>query len=141
MGSTKKKVSFDMEPGLLSDVRSLCESRGITPADFYRDAVKEKLERDARHWITIYIPIMGDIEKVTVDMTWYELELFEASDMMRDDFDAVHQGILRKKSPTADEQTFTDWASGESSRAHNPVILEILGELGRVYFFTKNRYA
>ena len=143
MSSAKKKVSFDIDPGILSDVQSLCRSRGIRPADFYRDAVKEKMEKDAGKWITIYIPKAGKIVKTTIDINWYRLQVFDASEMMRNDFGAVHEGILREKSEDEIEELVENRKYNFdqiSQREHETVISEILADRGEVSFFTKNRY-
>ena len=42
----KKKVSFDIDPDLLDDIKKYCVEKKIKQADFLRDAAKEKLARE-----------------------------------------------------------------------------------------------
>ena len=63
MKLTKKKVSFDIDPKILSDVQSFCDANNRKVSDFYRAAVKEKIERE-KQYITIFVPrSKGIIEK------------------------------------------------------------------------------
>jgi len=91
---TKKKVSFDIDPKLLSDIRSLCKIKDIKLADFFREASLNKLETE-EVFMTILVPYNGKIEKFTVEKKEYDIDLFEASEIMKINVGAKCEGILR----------------------------------------------
>ena len=140
MKQAKKKASFDIDPEILSDVKNLCQSRNMKVADFYRAAVEEKLKRD-REYITIYIPVAGKIEKATIEQKIYDIDIFEASEKMKENVGAVNEGVLRFKSNEELSEMFEDLSKeDQEARIYHPVIFELLQDLGKVAFFTKQKY-
>jgi hypothetical protein len=93
---TKKKVSFDIDQKLLTDIKSLCKIKDIKLADFFRDASLRKLENE-EIYMTILVPTNGKIEKFTVEKRNYEIDIFEASQEMKINVDAKCEGVIRMK--------------------------------------------
>lgn len=93
----KKKVSFDIDPDLLDDIKKYCTENRIKQADFLRDSAKEKLSRD-KNYLTILVPIDGTIKKFVINKNDYDIDLFEASQEMKESVDAKKEGVLRIKS-------------------------------------------
>ena len=91
---TKKKVSFDIDQKLLSDIKSLCKIKDIKLADFFREASLKKLENE-EVFMTILVPHNGKIEKFTVEKRKYDIDLFEASEIMKINVDAKCEGVIR----------------------------------------------
>ncbi len=94
MKLVKKKVSFDIDADILSDVQSFCKVNNRKISDFYRTAVKEKIEREIKH-VTIYVTRpKGIIEKYTVKKDKVDIDFFEATHEMKVNVNAVMQGII-----------------------------------------------
>jgi len=92
----KKKVSFDIEPKLLSDIKLYCTENNIKQSTFFRDAAKEKLERD-KSFLTILVPLDGTIKKFLVSRAMYDIDIFDASEQMQTMVGARKEGVLRIK--------------------------------------------
>ena len=90
----KKKVSFDIDQKLLSDIKSMCKIKGIKLADFFREASYKQLESE-EIFMTIFVPHDGRIEKFTIEKRKYEIDLFEASEVMKINVGAKCEGIIR----------------------------------------------
>jgi len=92
----KKKVSFDIDPDLLDDIKKYCVENKIKQADFLRDAAKEKLARD-KTYLTILVPFDGTIKKFVINKNHYDIDIFEASQAMKESIEATQEGVLRIK--------------------------------------------
>ncbi len=92
----KKKVSFDIDPDLLDDIKKYCTENKIKQADFLRDSAKEKLSRD-KNYLTILVPTDGTIKKFVINKNDYDIDIFEASQEMKESVDAKKEGVLRIK--------------------------------------------
>ena len=92
----KKKVSFDIDPDLLDDIKKYCTENRIKQADFLRDSAKEKLARD-KNYLTILVPIDGTIKKFVINKNDFDIDLFEASQEMKESVEAKKEGVLRIK--------------------------------------------
>ena len=95
----KKKVSFDIDQKLLVQIKDLCTIKRMKLADFFREAAREKLERDERY-ISIYVPLDGKIIHFQVDIDLYEVDIFEASEDMKANVNAVCEGVVRFRADT-----------------------------------------
>jgi hypothetical protein len=123
MKLVKKKVSFDMDAKVLSDVQSFCKENNRKVADFYRNAVNEKLEREKKH-ITIYVAQpKGFIEKFSVNKEDIDIEFFEPTYNMKVNVNAAKQGIIRI---SEDDDLNPD--------------LKSCAVDDKIYFFTKEEY-
>ena len=124
MEQKKQKVSFDIDTDTLSDIKSLCQSRNTRVADFYRDAVREKLDRE-KDYITIFYLKEGVIEKETIRKEDYKLVIFEATKKMKDNAGAINEGIL----------SFKKGGKGGTNKNMDKNL-----SLEQINFFTKQRY-
>ena len=122
MSLNKKKVSFDIEPDILSDIKKYCVENKIKQSDFFRDSAKEKLERD-KSYFTILVPVNGSIQKFVINKEVYDIDIFEASESMKEAVNAKKEGVLRLK-------------NGFENQA-NQNIKDIINTLGKVAFFIK----
>ena len=92
----KRKVSFDIDPDLLDDIKKYCIENRIKQADFLRDSAKEKLARD-KNYLTILVPNDGTIKKFVINKNDFDIDLFEASQEMKESVEAKKEGVLRIK--------------------------------------------
>jgi len=92
----KKKVSFDIDPDLLDDIKKYCIEKQIKQSDFLRDSAKEKLARD-KTYLTILVPFDGTIKKFVINKNHYDIDVFEASQAMKESIEATQEGVLRIK--------------------------------------------
>jgi len=92
----KKKVSFDIDPKLLSDIKKFCSNKSIKLADFFRGASQEKLDND-NSFITIFVAHEGKIEKYLISKEYYTWDMYSASDEMKINADAECEGYVRIK--------------------------------------------
>lgn len=122
MGILKKKVSFDIEPNLLDDIKKYCAENNIKQSNFFRESAKEKLSRD-KNYLTILVPTNEGIEKFVVNKQYYDLDMFEASQKMKEIVNAKQEGVLRLKNEYFNEA--------------NPKLKKIVKAFGKVAFFVR----
>ncbi len=118
----KKKVSFDIDPDLLDDIKKYCIEKKIKQADFLRDSAKQKLARD-KTYLTILVPFGGTVKKFVINKNDYDIDIFEASRAMKESIEATQEGVLRIK-------------NGHSG-VINPELRSIIKALGKVTFFMR----
>jgi len=124
----KKKVSFDIDQQLLSNIKEICRSKGIKLADFFREASEEKINSEKKY-MAIYIPANGKVEQLQINRADYEIDLFEASHEMKINVGAACEGVLRVRPGTEMDKV-------------DPLIKSIINFMPdkSVRFFTKLKY-
>ena len=145
----KKKVSFDIDPGLLERIKSIILSRDMKLADFFREAAENKLEIEEKY-IVIYVSVEGKgIQKLIVERSLYITTFKEASKDMKDNVGAVQEGSIEllKDREALDrfyENLQIDVGEGEPvldySMYINSTLQNLFEDKDVVYFFTKIRY-
>ena len=142
----KKKVGFDIDVELLSELQAFVKSRNMKISDFYREALQEKLEREKNSLMMIYVPMNGVIEKIGIDPKKYEIELREASDKMKENVGAVNEGILREKNKNINKDavmnkmTLSDLNLMSSETEHDPRIASLFNQFPQIMFYTTKKY-
>jgi len=123
----KKKVSFDIDQKLLADIKTLCMNNDMKLADFFRTASLEKLKNDNTYY-SIYIPINGKIEHFHIGKDMYEIDIFEADQLMKINVGAKCEGIAR---------LFTDRGI---KYKENDKLYQLIKENGKIAFYTTKKY-
>jgi len=80
----------------LDDIKKYCIEKQIKQSDFLRDSAKEKLARD-KTYLTILVPFDGTIKKFVINKNHYDIDVFEASQAMKESIEATQEGVLRIK--------------------------------------------
>jgi len=91
-----KKVSFNIKKETYDEIKDFCKKRDLKFSDFFRYASNEKLTRDAL-LMTIYIPMNGRIERFELNINFFNVEVWEASEAMKENVGAVCEGRLMKR--------------------------------------------
>ena len=89
----KKKVSFDIDAKVLNDVKARCVASNTRFADFYRDAVIEKLERES-NFLEVVVFSQKNINTISIPLKEIEYDIFDASDRMKVNVGAIKEGII-----------------------------------------------
>ncbi len=100
----KKKISFDLPEDQYEDIKKFCEKKGQKLSEYWRAASIEKLERD-RNRMIIFVFLGGKIEKLQINKRDFEINIVEASETMKENVNAVCEGILRLHEEIEGEDT------------------------------------
>jgi len=124
---SKKKVSFDIDNRLLSDIKSLCTAEDIKLSEFLRGAAEdgfEKLKEASEKRLLFIISTEHGIVKRSVDMSNMFSVEYSASQEMQENVNAKEEGFfllsdVKDKKERLELSTYSDHS-------------------GRVVFFTKS---
>lgn len=137
-----KKVSFNIREETYDEIKDFCEKRDLKFSDFFRYASDEKLTRDALS-MTIYIPLNGKIEKFEINIDNFDVDVWEASEMMQENVGAVCEGRLMKN------ENFFGASTNDMLHPNEKANVDRLEELLRfvneqkdfsLAFYTKEKY-
>jgi len=137
----KKKVSFDIDEKLYIDIQKVCKARGIKTSSFFRIASQEQFERYI-NLITIFIPWEGQIKKFIIpDRKSFEIELWEASETMKENVGAVCEGIIKNSEIARMHEGGLDNNFLDPLKELNDILQPTeFNRNGKVSFFTKEKY-
>lgn len=137
----KTKVSFDLSNPELEDVEAYCRRKGFKRASFFREAVREKLEKE-NQYMDIFFFYENSIKNVTVDTRKWEIRLRDASKEMVKNAQAIQEGTLEARefpNETVEaEKTAADPIISFETGTY--VIEDILSEDQVLKFFTREKY-
>jgi len=101
--NTKKKVSFDIDAKILSSVKSFCSSKNKKLADFYREAVEEKLKNDLS-FLEVFLCSQKGIKKINIPVVSdMEYNIYTATEEMKINVNAVKEGVIYNIDSIEDE--------------------------------------
>jgi hypothetical protein len=120
----KKKVSFDIDPTLLDDIKKYCAENKIKQSDFFRDSAREKLARD-KDYLIILVPTDGTVKKFVIQKSAYDIDIFEASQEMKESVDATKEGVLRVNDNHSENINI------------NKELAELITHTGKIKFFVR----
>lgn len=131
----RKKVSFDLSVSELTHVRGIIERKGMKLADFFREAVQDKIRKENKY-MTIYVFDFGAIKKLTILAANYDITIRDASEEMIENVGAGSEGTLTRKEDRSEIESSKD----PIIAFDDPVIEALLEKHGEVHFFTKDKY-
>lgn len=131
----KKKVSFNIEEDLVNEIKEYCDGRGFNISDFFRNASKEKIERD-KNSMTIFIPLGGKIEKFEIDVNQFEISIWDADETMLENVGAICEGTIQLQQdavlPLYDETP--------AQKNLKKLLEQNSDEIPKLSFYTKEKY-
>ncbi len=120
----KTKVSFDIDSNLLKRVKEFCLHNKLKLSDFYREAIKEKLELE-KNYMEILVMSDKGIDKYLIERFNYDITMWEADEDMMGLLSAEMMGTIKLKEDCQKDSI-------------PPKLLEDLKKKGTLHFFTKN---
>ena len=81
----KKKVSFDIDEEVLSDLKGYCQATGLKLSDFFRQAVDLYLEHKSENMF-IYVSSNFQLQKFYINPAEYMINYMSVEDDLKDFF-------------------------------------------------------
>ena len=137
----KKKVSFDIDEKLYIDIQKFCKARGIKISSFFRMASQELFDKHV-NLIIIFIPWDGQIKKFIIpDRKNFEIELWEASETMKENVGAVCEGTIKNSEIVRMHEGVLDKNFIDPLKELDNILQPTeFNPYGKVSFFTKEKY-